>query len=133
MNYLLGAILFCHVAAQEQSNVVNGLDEILGDEYMRLSPQMCFAYDGHIGGYLQTTDLYPTNSKFETIVDISNVDIGAVAQFTIHRNSYQTLSGIEKFAISLIYDRDQSDYQIGQNVGVLDSRNDAVMFLEIIG
>lgn len=60
---------------------------------------------------------------------------GGVAQFTIHRNTYQGVNqdGKEKFAISLIYDRDQSDLSIGDNLGVLSGDTDVAMFLEIHG
>jgi hypothetical protein len=39
----------------------------------------------------------------------------------------------EKFAISLIYDRDLSDIAIGENVGVLNINEDVALFLEIHG
>jgi hypothetical protein len=80
-------------------------------------------------------DQYPTNSIFETTLDISNVQEGGIAQFTIHRNSYQSVNTAdkEKFAISLIYDRDLSDMQIGENVGVLNPDRDVVLFMELHG
>ena len=55
---------------------------------MKLTGNMCFEYDDSIGTYLQTTDQYPINSVFETVIDISDVNQGAAAQFTMHRNSY---------------------------------------------
>lgn len=60
---------------------------------------------------------------------------GGIAQFTIHRNTYQgvNLNDVEKFSISLIYDRDESDLSIGNNLGVLDVTTDIALFLEIHG
>ena len=76
---------------------------------------MCFSYDGNLGSYVQTTNQYRTNSIFTTTLDISDVQEGGIAQFMIHRNTYQGVNRdeLEKFAISLIYDRDQSDMSIG--------------------
>lgn len=84
---------------------------------------------------MQTVEQYRTNSIFTTTVDISNVQEGGIAQFTIHRNTYQGVNRDEKekFAISLIYDRDQSDLSIGENLGVLDLNTDVALFLEIHG
>ena len=111
---------------------VNSLDDVLGNDYIALNPRMCFKYETKMGAYLQTIDMFKQTSKFVTTLDITNITQGAVAQFTIHRNSYTSLDARKsKFAISLTYDRKLSDDYISTNS--LDLQNDILVQLDLIG
>ena len=133
------ASLVCLVACllsvvSGQLPVVQNLDEVLGSDYMRISKDMCFEYNMHMGGYAQTTDMVSINSVFNTSVDFSDLQAGSVAQVTIHRNSYRAIEaqGQNKLAISIIYDKSKSDDFLSQ-YDAYDADTDIMVFLEIVG
>ena len=71
-----------------QQTVVDDIKDIIGTEYMQIQRDHCFKYDNNLGSYLQTTEMHPINSVFETVVDVSSVQDGGVFHVTVHRNSY---------------------------------------------
>ena len=56
------------------------------------------------------------NSVFDVALDISKISDGGVAQVTVHRNSYKSIEAPlqNKLAISLIYNKGESDEYISQ-------------------
>lgn len=92
---------------------------------------MCFKYEQSLGSYVQTVDMYNSNSIFETTVDISKSSEHTISQFTVHRNSYKSRAGKEKykFSVSLIYDEAFSKKELEDTPAV-----DAIVYqVEIIG
>lgn len=60
--------------------------------------------------------MFATNSVFETTLDISDVASSGVAMVTVYRNMYSSFKAKEnKLAISLIYDKFQSDDYLKKN------------------
>ena len=110
--------------------IITDLSEILGDDYLKLSRGMCFNYDQGLGSYLQTKELIKQNSVYEATVDISEIESGSVAQFCVHRNSYQSLYSQknDRLALCIRLDKDLSDEYVKDQ----ELTSSISVFMEII-
>ena len=110
--------------------IITDLSEILGDDYLKLSRGMCFNYDQGLGSYLQTKELIKQNSVYEATVDISEIESGSVAQFCVHRNSYQSLYSQknDRLALCIRLDKDLSDAYVKDQ----ELTSSISVFMEII-
>ena len=66
-------------ATDTEVPIVENLEGVLGDKYMKMQSGMCYSYDQSIGTYMQTKEMQLTNAKFTTVVDLTGVTYSSIA------------------------------------------------------